>query len=104
MRWILTNPIRSGMMNLRTPYLSYNKITGTIPDDILADPLMMIYIENIFNPQQEGYGFDNMPPVSEIFAMKQKYIEQHPEDALALSKIYPLSEAGWLYGDMTASR
>lgn len=94
---ILTHPLNPGnILHLMGPHLRFNKITGTIPDDILTDPLLMVYILNILNPQDEGYGFDNLPSVAEIFAMKQKYMEEHPETAQALSKIYPLSETGWL--------
>ncbi len=92
---ILTNTSYThGIDELRGPLLKYNKISGTIPDDVLADPLMVLYIANVLYPQEEGYGFDNLPSVAEIFAMKQKYMEEHPETARALGKLYPLSETG----------
>lgn len=67
-----------------------NKICGEIPEDVLAEPLKMIYLVHITYPQQEGYGFDNMPSVAELFAMKQAYIEEHPELAELLKHFQPI--------------
>lgn len=74
--------------------LEGNRISGSIPDDILADTPRMLYLFNMTDPQQEGYGFDNMPSLAELYAMKQAYIEEHPDLAELLDRFYPFSPTG----------
>ena len=63
------------------PLLTRNRITGSIPEEILTDTLRLIYIYDRIHPQLPGYGLDNMPPTAEVFKMKNEYMANHPDIA-----------------------
>lgn len=66
--------------NRKTFSLIWNKLRGTIPDYILNDSLGIYRLNLIADPQQQGYGFDNMP--TDFITLDwnaNTYLLNHPE-------------------------
>ncbi|MEG1904143.1 MAG: hypothetical protein RR212_07070, partial [Bacteroidales bacterium] len=55
--------------------LRHNKISGIIPDYILNDPFLIHRLWERVYPQQEGYGYTNMPPFEKIENDYQIYLK-----------------------------
>lgn len=60
-------------------WASRNKLSGTIPEEVLKDTLRIYCFSNQVSLQQDGYGYSNMPSEEEIKKMITKYKENHPE-------------------------
>ena len=60
-------------------WATHNKLSGTIPEEVLKDTLRIIYFSGQVNLQQEGYGYSNMPTNDELTNMFKIYKNNHPE-------------------------
>ena len=67
---------RTGEYNVWAPH---NRLSGTIPEEILKDTLRIYHFSRQASLQQDEYGYSNMPSDEEIEKMMTQYKKDHPE-------------------------
>lgn len=60
-------------------WAAHNRLSGTIPEEILKDTLRIYHFSRQASLQQNGYGYSNMPSDEEISKMMEEYEKNHPE-------------------------
>ena len=61
------------------PSVEGNRITGVVPDFIIADTFALFHTYYVTRSQQDGYGLSGFPPVDTIKKMRDEVLKRNPE-------------------------
>lgn len=61
------------------PSVEGNRLSGDVPDYILADTFALFHTYFVTQMQQDGYGLSGFPPIDTIRKMRAEVLERNPE-------------------------